>query len=421
MKKNKLYALFIVFLALFLVVGLAYQTGWAQSQPENTPAPVQNRTISVTGTGSANASPDVAVVRIGVRTDANTAQEALSQNSQKMQDLLSALQNAGIARQDIQTQYIQLNPRYNQPSQQQANTPEVVGYSAANIVEVRVVNLESVGKILDSAVSTGGNTVEGIRFEISNQSDLYNQALEQAMTDARAKAERLADLSGAKLGEVLSITDVSAAPIPYGAGGANPAAAQAVPVEPGTQSVTANIQVTWLLASSQSIPSTGGTPVFTTSPSPTNTLHATETPIPSQTAFPLQTTSPFMTVPTSSPESPTGETATPLAKVTTLSDLEATLRSFGASVQPAGAIQQPFIPVAGQVLLVNGAEIQVFEFQDAASRQAASDSVSAAENVLSTTFPGNISKPNIWAQGQIIVMYFGEDQSTINLLNNTLG
>jgi uncharacterized protein YggE len=122
----------------------------------------------------------------------------------------------------------------------------VVGYTAVNIVEVKVKNLDRLGELLDAAVKAGGNTVEGINFEVSDAATLLDQAREAAMQDAKHKAEQLASLADASLGNVLTINEVSNTPRPVTRAGVV-AAQAAVPVAPGTESIQVDVQVTWLL------------------------------------------------------------------------------------------------------------------------------------------------------------------------------
>jgi uncharacterized protein YggE len=143
---------------------------------------------------------------------------------------------------------VQLYPRYEQqPPQPQAASQRLLGYTAANIVEVQVQNLDRLGQILDTAVQAGGNTIEGIRFEVSNSQQILDQARETAMEEARRKAEQLVSLAGAELGEVLTITDTSRTPRPVVSQERLEAVSAVVPIEPGTQTVEVDVQVTWLL------------------------------------------------------------------------------------------------------------------------------------------------------------------------------
>jgi uncharacterized protein YggE len=214
-----------------------------------TPEEVQ-RTISVSGRGEVQAEPDQAIVQLGVQTQAEMAEQALSENSANMQALLDQVENAGIPAQDIQTQMVRLQPQYeDRPDPQgQGTSLTLSGYRAVNIVEITVNDLEQLGELLDAAVAAGGNTIEGFDFEISTPASLLDQAREAAMQDAIQKAQQLASLADTSLGEVLTINESSSTPPrPLARAGIEIAEAAAVPVAPGTQSITVDVQVTWLL------------------------------------------------------------------------------------------------------------------------------------------------------------------------------
>lgn len=247
-----------VFVLLIASVTIFFQTQtptnvYAQAiQP--TPTSSVNRTVSVSGMGTASVPPDLAVVTLGVQTDAETAAQAMTQNSTQMQAVMAALQKAGVAAADIHTTVIQLYPRYENPptpstqSQTQPQPaitgPKVIGYTASNTVEVKVRKLDSIGTLLDQIVSAGGNQIQGIQFQVSDPSQALDQARESAMKDATHKATQLATLAGAHIGQVLTISENSQGPIPFQA----PAMAQAsvaVPVSPGQTDITVSVQVTW--------------------------------------------------------------------------------------------------------------------------------------------------------------------------------
>jgi uncharacterized protein YggE len=190
-----------------------------------------------------------------VQVQAKEAADALSQNSEQMQAVIEALEEAGVESDDIQTQVIRLSPRYEQPTPQtgpaqQQGPPELVGFVATNIAEVTVRDIEDLGSLLDAAIQAGGNQIQGIRFEVEEPADLFDQAREAAWEDAMHKAEQLADLSDSTLGMVLTINESSRTPRPVtervlGAGAA------AAPIEPGTQLIEIDLQVTWLLTTTE--------------------------------------------------------------------------------------------------------------------------------------------------------------------------
>jgi uncharacterized protein YggE len=125
----------------------------------------------------------------------------------------------------------------------------VVGYTAVNSVQVTIRNLETLGEVLDAAVKAGGNTVQAVSFDLSDKTTALDQAREAAVGDARHKAEQLARLANATLGPIVTISDASMYPIPYqpAVGGDMALERMAVPVSQGTQTINANIQVTWEL------------------------------------------------------------------------------------------------------------------------------------------------------------------------------
>lgn len=205
----------------------------------------QLRTVSVSGAGLVNAAPDMAVVRLGVQNQEITAEQTLAINSEKMAALLKELKKAHIPEVDIQTQAVSLQPRYERVK----NVRRLLGYVATNVVEVKVRVLENLGEVLDAAIKAGGNTIEDLQFQISDPAELLKTAREAAMKDARHKAEQLASLAGARLGKVLTINESSHMPTPIIRQSMAMAEVQkTVPIQAGSQSISVNVQVVWLLA-----------------------------------------------------------------------------------------------------------------------------------------------------------------------------
>lgn len=437
-----------LFISAFLVVvlvagGLTLSSALAQPQAQQTDGGGMQRFIRVTGSGSASAQPDRAVVVVGVRTEADEASEALSQNNQQVSDLIDALQQAGIDQEDIQTQQISLFPRYsNQPTD--SGQPAVTGYIATNTVQVQIDDITQVGTILDTAVQAGGNLIEQIRFEIADQSEVLQQARSQAFDNASEKAQQLAQLAGVTLGDVISIEETSSQPpIPFAVGGALQED-RAVPVEPGMQSVQVNLLITWEITGGTAqggtltpgIPQTG----TTVSPTPSATRTATSglsTPPAATETEPVDTATPGGQPTVDETATPIGngadETATPpsgdetaLPGTTPPADEENgastadELRAQGADVRLLGNIQQPFIPVMGRILEVNDEQIQVFEFRSKLAAQDFADTVSQTGNRLGS-LTTNLSTVHFFHEGDTIILYFGSDADLLDLLTRTFG
>jgi len=204
----------------------------------------EERVIQVTGYGTVSARPDTAVVRLGVETEADTAEEALDENNVRMSALISVTLEAGVAEDDIQTEGLRLQAIYNNQNNDDAPI-QVVGYHASNIVAVTVRDLDGLGTLLDAAIVAGGNTIQNISFEVSDRDELMAAAREAAMNNATEKAQQLTALADADLGEVLTIIEFGGVPPAPVALEAAQTTASAVPVAPGTQEIQATVQVSW--------------------------------------------------------------------------------------------------------------------------------------------------------------------------------
>src|SRR4051794_6495628 len=147
-------------------------------------------TISVTGTGTVTTEPDTATTTFGVVTQGSTAREAMLQNSEEMAKVIEALKRAGIASKDVQTQYVSLDPRYDNQGR------EVVGYSATNSVSAIVRDLAQAGAVIDAAVAAGANNVSGPSLSRDDQGKLYNDAPERGGAGAKAKGAGRARAAG---------------------------------------------------------------------------------------------------------------------------------------------------------------------------------------------------------------------------------
>lgn len=249
----------VVSIVAFLLSALAWSVAPQQLALAQQPTPTQPmRTISVSGNGMVSVRPDIAVVTVGVQTEAAEAGAAFTQNGQQMQGVIDALQASGVISDDIQTQTIQLQPQTPMPAPNQpppagqiAGSTETItptGYIASNLVEVRVRNLANLGSLLDSLTTAGGNRIQGIRFEISDPAAAVDSARQIAWQNARSSAERLAQLAGVTLGPVDQISEFSSPPAASAPVAEMRLADSTTPVSPGTQQVTVNLQVVWALS-----------------------------------------------------------------------------------------------------------------------------------------------------------------------------
>jgi len=240
-------------LALSILIFCAGAAGAASSSG----ADIKDHTITVTGTGSVYATPDVAKFSAGVVTEANKSSDAMAGNAQLMDAVVGAIRDSGIQDKDIRTGRISLEPVYNYNTQPKDSSekPQIVGYRASNSVTVTVRNLTQAGAAIDAANGAGANSINGVWFELSDSlaASTYKQALAKAVSDGADKANTIAAAAG--LGN-LTLKSVSESgtyepqPLYFGAAAMPRAAVMApsTPVSPGEQKVQASVTMAYTFA-----------------------------------------------------------------------------------------------------------------------------------------------------------------------------
>ena len=175
----------------------------------------QQEGIWVSGRGEVQAVPDVASLNLGVQAQATSVAVAQQQASQAMDAVMTALENSGVAEKDIQTTSFNIwqQSRWDPDTQQEI----VTGYQVSNSIRARVRDVDTVGEVIDAAVTAGGDyiRVNGIQFEVDDPSGYLEEAREKAMADAKSKAAQLAGLAEVELGQPTFITEGYQTPVVY--------------------------------------------------------------------------------------------------------------------------------------------------------------------------------------------------------------
>lgn len=206
------------------------------------PAAAAERLITVTGHGMVAVAPDTAMIRIGVTTQGKTANDASAANAKQMTKVLSTIEQSGIAKKDIQTSRLSLQPQYDP----KGGTNRLLGFQVTNRVTVRIHKIDDLPAILDKAIAAGANEMSGISFLVSGESKALDQARGDAMADARRKAELYAHAAGTKVGKVMAIIEQGSSPPPREFKALR-ASSAAVPVAPGEQILQATVTVSYAL------------------------------------------------------------------------------------------------------------------------------------------------------------------------------
>ena len=240
-------ALLVVMLASPLLSSSLARVTPASAGPQpSAPAQVTTvdtrNTLIVSGVGTASSAPNVARVEVGVDSRALSAQAAADATNKKQAAIIASLKAKGIEAKDLQTtNYNLFAERSNNPNE--ANT--VTGYRASTTLRATVRQIDQVGAVLDAAVGAGANQVFGITFGLNDSEPLLAQARDNAILNAKAKADAITKTAGIKLGKILNISESGAGgPVPLAV---DARAGSAAPIEAGETSVRAQVSITFAI------------------------------------------------------------------------------------------------------------------------------------------------------------------------------
>jgi uncharacterized protein len=227
-----------IVIAALVVLALAAFSGVGRPEAAQSAGDDASEGITVTGVGRVNTVPDQAEFSLGITTKGRSARGALSANSERMRTLIDALKAAGVAERDIQTRDVSVGSGYDA----NGRSDEFV---ANNTVSVLIRDLDRAGTVLDAATRAGANNVYGPSLTRSNREGLEGKALEDAVGNARKRAESLAEAAGVDLGAVTAISET--APEVYGEALRALDASSSPPIEKGSQEIQATVTVTFAI------------------------------------------------------------------------------------------------------------------------------------------------------------------------------
>lgn len=202
-------------------------------------------TISVTGAGTVQGTPNEVSFGIGVETRAATATSALDENNADISTLETTLEREGVKPSEMQTSSLDLYDDTN-------SSGDVTGFTVDDDLNVNRTNVARAGGAIDSAAQAVGDGIQlqGISFSISNQSALLARARAVAMANARTEAEQVAAGAGLSLGPIVRVTDEENGGSPIVPAGELAASLPtAVSLQGGRQPVTVQVRVVYELRS----------------------------------------------------------------------------------------------------------------------------------------------------------------------------
>jgi uncharacterized protein YggE len=237
--------LLIAALAMVALVGVgafaAFGTAGAQEdvQTTNNTGDAPDRTIQVSATGGADAAPDQGAANVAVTAEGETVGEVRDELATGTQRLTAALDDLGV-------EYETSDYSVDESGRRTASD-----YEGSHEFVVRFDDPEMAGEVVD-AVAGAGAEVEDVRLTLSEETreSLREEAIQNAMADARQQADTIADSGDLAVAGVQSVdaSQRSYRPVRFTALDAEAGQDGAAPpteIESGDVSVSYSVDVTY--------------------------------------------------------------------------------------------------------------------------------------------------------------------------------
>ena len=162
--------------------------------------------IQVSGVGKASGVPDLATLSLGVSVIGDTVAEARSSAAASLQKVQDALAANGVAKADISTSRFRIHPEYDYS---ETAGRILIGYNVNNGLTVTLRDINTVGAVIDAAITGGGNDIvfNRVNFSFSDTAAMERQARQAAVENMQDKAAQLAQFAGRELGNLKLISE----------------------------------------------------------------------------------------------------------------------------------------------------------------------------------------------------------------------
>ncbi len=230
-------------MVILIVLGISSST--QASDQNQTP----ERILKVLGDGKIKAVPDQSEMELQVTEEGTEVEDASALVQAKLLKVFKTLKSSGVLEKDTQTTSYSVSPK----TKFNKGESIKVGYTVSSRVKVVIKDMDSTGKILKAVIQDGVNTVDGPYFSFSNPAQLKIDALKNAVEDAHAKAEAIAQTAGVDLGKVISISQSNISMtnnrqrMEYAAVNDLSEVHTQVPIATGENEVTAQVEVVYSL------------------------------------------------------------------------------------------------------------------------------------------------------------------------------
>lgn len=199
-QENKaIIVLIVLFLGLFFLPISRINWGSIKwKQPE---------TITVVGEARSVQKNQIATFNAGVDSVQSDKDKAIKEVDAKVEELIKALKNFGIAEKDIKTQNLSVYQQEETYYEDGVSRSRKGQWIVNNSVEIKLREVDQSSELVALLTSSGATNVYGPNFTFEDTSDAERDLFEAAMDDAKDKAEILAKTSNRKIGRIVNIVE----------------------------------------------------------------------------------------------------------------------------------------------------------------------------------------------------------------------
>jgi len=169
-----------------------------------------DKIIRVEGKGIIRRKPDVIRLSFNLKTENVKYEAAISEYNEHNEKLVEAVGATGLMKEDIKTTNLHVGTHYEQEHDGKFYKNVFKGYQITSKLYLEMqMDMNKLSKLIEEITRRGTTPEFNITFGVSDEDRVLEEALKEAVLDARKKANILAEAMEVKLGHVKVITAVN--------------------------------------------------------------------------------------------------------------------------------------------------------------------------------------------------------------------
>jgi hypothetical protein len=168
------------------------------------------KTVTVSGSAVIQAKPDAVRLSMQIQQTAEKVSDAKQKVDEQVAALSKALRKLGVKEEQLNNAPLRIQQDYQHDPERKLP----IRYQVSRDIVVSLQDLSLYSTVLQQAADLGVTQMNQAEFLVSQSDQLYQEALQQAFTQAKTKAALLAKANGLSLGLAQKINEQGYAPAP---------------------------------------------------------------------------------------------------------------------------------------------------------------------------------------------------------------